>query len=101
MIAVRGAAVPAADASSVDLVSRGSGSSGSLWSTGSMSSCNPYPLPSTGELVEHLHTGRKPDRRVDVALGHMHAEAVGDQCHADQQQEREHQHLYRRMAFRV
>src|SRR5690606_13340566 len=46
-----------------------------------------------GEQVEHLDQEREAHGGVDVALGHVEAEAVGDQGGADQQQERQGEHL--------
>jgi hypothetical protein len=43
--------------------------------------------------VEHLHRHREGHREVDVALGHVVVEALGDQHHADDDQERQRQHL--------
>ena len=44
--------------------------------------------------VEQLDEQRERHREVDVALRDVLAEAVGDQHHADQDQERQRQHLH-------
>ena len=47
--------------------------------------------------VDHLDEDREAHREVDVALRDVLVEALGDQRHADQQQERQRQHLDRRV----
>jgi hypothetical protein len=52
-------------------------------------------LPRLGVARQHVETldqGREGHGGVDIALGHMHAEAVGDQHRADHQQEAQRQH---------
>src|SRR5262245_24518573 len=48
--------------------------------------------------VEHLDENRKSHGEVDVALRDVLVEPLGDQRHADQQQEAQGQHLDRGMA---
>ena len=50
--------------------------------------------------VEPLDQRRKRHRGVDVALGHVVADAVGDQRHADHQQEAQRQHHDRSGSWR-
>src|SRR5215471_3203287 len=52
--------------------------------------------PSHAE-VERLDRDRESHREVYVALGNVMVEAVGDEHHPDDEEERERQHLYRRM----
>jgi hypothetical protein len=53
--------------------------------------------PARRELVQNLDADREADRGVNVAPRDMKAGAVGDQRHADQQQEAECEHLHGRM----
>ena len=52
------------------------------------------PLHLMGLGRDHLDAEREGDREVDVALRDVHAEAVAQQRHADEQQERQGQHLH-------
>src|SRR5690606_17369653 len=52
----------------------------------------------SGEHVQHFDYQAEVHREVDVAALNVLAHAVGDQHHADQQQERERQHLHCRKA---
>src|SRR5262245_19531180 len=47
--------------------------------------------------VDHLDEYRETHGEVDVALRNVHAEAIADERHADQQQERQREHLDGRM----
>src|SRR5688572_27371002 len=47
--------------------------------------------------VQHLDDDRERHREVDVALRNVHVDALGDQRHADQHEEREREHLDRRV----
>src|SRR6516164_3321478 len=57
------------------------------------------PAPARGQLVQGLDSNREPDRSVDIPFGDVEAGAVGDQRHADQQQETQCQHLHSRVSL--
>src|SRR2546425_5798413 len=48
--------------------------------------------------IEHLHAYREGHREVNVTLGHVVIEAVGDKHDADHEEKCQSQHLDRRMA---
>src|SRR5712691_7056103 len=57
------------------------------------------PATTRGELVQGFDSDREADSGVDIPLRHVQARAVGDQRHADQQQEAQRQHLHGRVAI--
>src|SRR5438270_10313741 len=48
--------------------------------------------------IEHLHAYRKGHREVNVTLGHVVIEAIGDEHDTDHEEKCQSQHLDRRMA---
>ena len=60
-------------------------------------SCSARAAPLRMRMLSSLDEHRERHREVDVALRHVMVEPVGDQHHADHQQEREREHLDRRV----
>ena len=55
--------------------------------------------PARGQLVQGLDCDREANRGIDISLGNLETGAVGDQRHADQQQETQRQHFHGWVAF--
>jgi hypothetical protein len=53
--------------------------------------------PAARPVVQRLDHDREEEREVDVALGNVEVHAVGDQDHADEDEEGEREHLHRRV----
>jgi hypothetical protein len=57
-----------------------------------------FSRPVAGPDVQGFHHRRKGHGGIDITLGHVHAEAIGDQHRADHQQEAQSEHDHRGVA---